>query len=104
MSLPLNVDRRLAYFVREAWPSVSTRTTLTEGLLSQGEELHITSEMEHGGVAFGDGIETDRILIGWGHEVTISRSAGETEAGGVMRSDNRVPGNRTHPMSSIVPL
>ncbi len=72
LELPLNVDRHLAYFVREAWPSVSTGTTLTEGLLSQGEELNITSEMEYGGVAFGDGIETDRILVGWGQEVTIS--------------------------------
>ena len=72
LNLPSNVDRRLAYFVREAWPSVSTGTRLTEGILSEGEQLHITSEMEHGGVVFGDGIETDRILVGWGQEVTVS--------------------------------
>ena len=64
--LPGPTEPRLVYFVREAWPSVQTGTRLVHGSLGENEELGITSEMSEGGVLFGDGIEADRIELGWG--------------------------------------
>ncbi|MCI0343644.1 MAG: hypothetical protein L0216_21270 [Planctomycetales bacterium] len=69
--LPRPADRRLAFFVREAWPSVATGTTLTEGLLGEGEALGVTSEMNEDGVIFGDGIEGDRLEFLWGRRVAV---------------------------------
>lgn len=68
---PAPTDRRLAFFVREAWPSVATGTTVTEGLLAEGEALVATSEMDDDGVVFGDGIESDRLEFGFGRIVTV---------------------------------
>ena len=54
-------DRGLAWFVREAWPSRATGTALTAGLLEPPATLEITCELGDGAVAFGDGIEADRL-------------------------------------------
>ena len=72
---PAPTDPRLAYLVREAWPSVATGTTVTEGLLGPAESLVVTSEMDDDGVVFGDGIETDRLEFGFGRIVTVRVSA-----------------------------
>jgi len=56
IDLPRPTDRRLAFFVREAFPSVSTGTRITEGEIVGEAPLELTSEMNEGGVAFGDGI------------------------------------------------
>ena len=69
--LPHPVDRALAFFVREAFPSVSSGTRLTEGLIGPDEIVEVTSEMNDGGVIFGDGIEGDRIDFSWGRRVRI---------------------------------
>lgn len=69
--LPEPEERRLVFFVREAWPSISTGTQLTAGVLYEPARLQLVGEMEEGGVAFGDGIESDRLQIGWGQEVTV---------------------------------
>jgi hypothetical protein len=71
--LPQPTERALAYFVREAWPSPATGTTLVRGRLGseQAPALRVTSEMGDGGVVFGDGIEEDRLSIGWGVRVRI---------------------------------
>ena len=69
--LPCATERRLVFFVREAWPSVSTETDLCDGDLDEDEELAVTSEMDGGGVIFGDGIEEDRIEFSYGRRATI---------------------------------
>ena len=64
--LPSPERGALAFFVREAFPSVATGTDLTQGVLEAGEALHVRSEMNEGGVLFGDGLEHDRLEFGWG--------------------------------------
>ena len=67
--LPLQSSTDLAWFVREAWPSPWTGTTLTSGLL-RGGELVLRCESDQL-VAFGDGIEADNLRLGWGQEATV---------------------------------
>lgn len=71
ISLPGPTEDRLAWFVREAWPSPATGTSLTEGCLQAGEGLWLTVESD-GLVAFGDGIESDAITLAWGQGVGLS--------------------------------
>lgn len=71
--LPVPVERRLVWFVREAWPSPATGADLTEGELGAGD-LRIEVETD-GLVVFGDGIESDRIAVSWGQVVEIGLSA-----------------------------
>ena len=64
-------SNELAWFVREAWPSRSTGATLVEGTLEPGSELTLDVSSD-ALVAFGDGIEQDRIELLWGQSATIS--------------------------------
>lgn len=64
----------LSFFVREAFPSVSTGTSLDFGCIENGQSIEVRSEMNEGGVIFGDGIEDDRIAFDWGRRVMICRS------------------------------
>jgi NAD kinase len=73
LALPRPTDPALCWFVREAWPSPATATSLTEGLLGATADLTIISESE-GLVAFGDGIETDALILSWGQQITIHTS------------------------------
>lgn len=70
LELPAPIDRALAWFVREAWPSPATGTSLTEGMLDPPQALTITAETD-GLVVFGDGIETDRLIMAWGQRLTV---------------------------------
>jgi NAD kinase len=70
--LPEPKERRLAFFVREAFPSVATGTRLSEGTVDSGQPLEVVSRMNDDGVVFGDGIEDDRLAFGWGRRLTVA--------------------------------
>ncbi|MBF4562316.1 NAD(+)/NADH kinase [Microbacterium sp. VKM Ac-2870] len=70
LGLPAPTDRTLAWFVREPWPSPATGADLFAGRLDNGElTLRVESDRL---VAFGDGMEDDRLLLSWGQRVSVS--------------------------------
>jgi NAD kinase len=75
LDLPAPADRRLAFFVREAFPSIATGVDLTCGLIAESQALEVVSEMNEGGVIFGDGIEADRLDFAWGQGVKVHAAA-----------------------------
>ncbi|CAN5480860.1 NAD(+)/NADH kinase [soil metagenome] len=70
LPLPDPTDSRLAWCVRETWPSPTTGATLTDGLIAPGEVLTIEVESDRL-VVFGDGIEQDALMLTWGMRVTV---------------------------------
>lgn len=70
LDLPGPADRRLAWFVREAWPSPVTGTACTDGALAAGESISVKVESDRL-VAFGDGLESDAISLAWGQRVSV---------------------------------
>lgn len=72
LHLPTPEDERLAFYVREAFPSIATGTNLTSGLIARGQNLEIQSELNEGGVIFGDGIEADYLPFNWGMRATFT--------------------------------
>ncbi|MEU8617579.1 hypothetical protein [Streptomyces sp. NPDC048623] len=70
LPLPAATDARLAWTVREAWPSPATGTTRVEGLLGAGEQLGLVVESDRL-VAFGDGMESDALELTWGQSVRV---------------------------------
>ncbi len=71
IELPVAEEDTLAFYVREAFPSIATGTSLTSGLLQNDEQLRVRSEMNDGGVVFGDGIEADYLEFNWGKSVEL---------------------------------
>jgi NAD kinase len=69
--LPHPTEDRLAFFVREPFPSRTTKTTIVEGMLTDDDAVVVSSEMNELGTVFGDGIETDRLDFGWGMRLTV---------------------------------
>ena len=72
LDLPGPADPRLAFFVREAFPCVATGTDVTCGPIERDAALTVVSEMNEGGVVFGDGIEEDHLDFSWGQTVQIA--------------------------------
>ena len=72
--LPTPTEEGLTFFVREAFPSVATGTDLTEGVVDGNGQLQVVSEINEGGVIFGDGIEADHLVFDWGQTATICTS------------------------------
>jgi hypothetical protein len=72
LSLPRPTDPQLVFFVREAFPSRATGVQIQEGVVSAAQPLTIYSEMDDGGVVFGDGIEQDRVEFPWGSRLEVS--------------------------------
>jgi hypothetical protein len=70
LQLPRPADPRLAWFVREAWPSPVTGTACTEGELAAGQQLSLTAAADQL-VLFGDGIEADALPLSWGQTVSL---------------------------------
>ncbi len=68
-SLPQKDSTDLAYFVREAWPSATTQSDMTAGLISA--ETHLSLTAMGSLVVFGDGMEKDRLALDWGQKVDI---------------------------------
>jgi hypothetical protein len=72
LALPAPTEPRLAWFVREAWPSPGTGVEHTEGSLTS-QPLTIDVESD-GLVVFGDGIEHDSVSLGWGQRLSVGLS------------------------------
>jgi hypothetical protein len=68
--LPAPTEDRLLWFVREAWPSPATGTSLVAGELAAAHRLRVTAESERL-IAFGDGMESDALELTWGQSVDI---------------------------------
>nr|WTB35576.1 hypothetical protein OG781_44575 [Streptomyces sp. NBC_00830] len=73
LALPGPSDPRLVWFVREAWPSPTTGTSLVAGELRRDQRLRLTVESDRV-VVFGDGMEGDALELTWGQTVRLGIS------------------------------
>ncbi|MFJ7967513.1 hypothetical protein [Streptomyces sp. NPDC096324] len=70
LPLPGPTDERLLWFVREAWPSPATGTSLVAGELTGSGRLSLTVESDRL-IVFGDGMEGDAVELVWGQTVQV---------------------------------
>ena len=70
LRLPGRAQAQLCWFVREAWPSPTTATELTEGALGPADRLEIVAGSDQL-VCFGDGIEGDALRLSFGQRLSV---------------------------------
>lgn len=70
LALPGPGEDRLLWFVREAWPSPATGTSLVAGQLAAAARLCLTVESDRL-IVFGDGMEGDALELTWGQTVRV---------------------------------
>lgn len=70
VDLPHPEEAALAWFVREAWQSPTTGTTLVEGRLAPAETLQLRA-LADGLVVFGDGMEGDRLTLAYSQRISV---------------------------------
>jgi hypothetical protein len=68
-------DRRLLWAVREPFVSKHSQANLVAGLLEEGTELVVESQMPASGVIFSDGIESDFLQFNSGTIARVFASA-----------------------------
>ncbi|MGW0792483.1 hypothetical protein ACWD04_30760 [Streptomyces sp. NPDC002911] len=73
LRLPAPSDPRLVWFVREAWPSPATGTSMVAGELGRRDGLRLTVESDRM-VVFGDGMESDALELTWGQSIRLGIS------------------------------
>jgi NAD kinase len=71
VALPAPTDPAVCFFVREPWPSRATGTNIASGRCGASEAISVVSEMNQGGVVFGDGIEEDYLPFDWGRKAEL---------------------------------
>jgi NAD kinase len=64
-------EKAVSFFVREAFPSIATGTSIRAGRIDASDSFTITSRMNEGGVVFADGIEKDYVPFDWGQRVHV---------------------------------
>ena len=72
LRLPRPEERRLAGFVREAWPGPGLGCALVDGEVGEGDVVRLVSEIDAGGVIFSDGLETDALPFDRGRTATLA--------------------------------
>ena len=73
MPLPAPDAHPLPWFVREPWPSPSTGAGLRSGIISSDDQFSLRVESDSL-VVFGDGMEEDRITLGWGQLLRVCKA------------------------------
>ena len=73
--LPKPEEPKLAWFVREPFPSRSSQVSLVYGDIVPGSPLKVRSRMPDNGVIFSDGLESDYLAFTAGMEAVVSVSA-----------------------------
>ena len=68
-ALPGPAEDRLAWFVREAWPSPATGTALPRAPCRRAA-AQVTAESDQL-VLFGDGMESDMVPLAWGQSARL---------------------------------
>jgi hypothetical protein len=71
LALPDPFERKLAWFVREAWPSRYTGSDLVHGYAGGDATVAAVCKLGEGAVLFSDGIEADSVKVAYGQRISF---------------------------------